>query len=148
MHYVVRKNVINHLAKADALYYAIGMVITILELALIATNKNFGATGLELSFLVQIIFSVVIESSAGILFLRRGPYLTTIYGMLAKILAVLLLGGAVFSSNIFGLTITWIFLVAFFMADGIGSGCLLSAFRPAYAQWYAEKMNHKEQQTF
>src|SRR3990167_2465846 len=131
MHCITREKNIDHLAKADALYYAIGMAITILELALIATNKNFGTTGLELSFLIQIIFSVLIESSAGIFFLSRGPYLTTIYGMLSKILAALLLGCAVFSSNIFNLTITWLFLVAFFMADGIGSGCLLSAFRPA-----------------
>lgn len=148
MHYVARENVINHLAKADALYYAIGMAITILELALIATNKNFGHAGLELSFLVQIIFSVIIESSAGILFLRQGPHLTTVYGMLSKIVAALLLGAAIFSSNSFRLTVTWLFLGAFFIADGIGSGCLLSAFRPAYAQWYAEKMNHKEQADF
>lgn len=143
-----RKIIIDHLAKADALYYAIGMSITILELALIATNKNFGAASLELSFLIQIIFSVIIESSAGVFFLRLGPYLTTTYGMLSKTLAVLLLGSAVISSVYFKLSVTWAFLVGFFIADGVGSGCLLSAFRPAYAQWFAEQMDHKEEADF
>src|SRR3990167_2385831 len=143
-----RKVIIDHLAKADALYYAIGMSITILELALLATNKNFGSASLELSFLIQIIFSVIIESSAGVFFLRLGPYRTTMYGMLSKTLAVLLMGAAVISSVYFKLTITWSFLIAFFVADGVGSGCLLSAFRPAYAQWFAEKMNHTEEANF
>lgn len=148
MQFITRNTIIDHLAKADALYYAIGMSITILELALIATNKNFGIAGLELSFLIQIIFSVIIESSAGMFFLKNGPYVTTICGMLSKTMAVLLLGGAVICSSYFGMTATWIFLITFFVIDGVGSGCLLSAFRPAYAQWFSKKMNDTEEADF
>lgn len=148
MQCATRQTNLNHLAKADSLYCAIGISITILELALLTTNSKFGASSLELSFLIQIIFSVIIESSAGVLFLRWGPFVTTTYGILAKILAVFFLGSAVILSNFSNLTLTWTFLIAFFIADGIGSGCLISAFKPAYAQWFAEKMNYKEEADF
>lgn len=53
------------IGRSDAMYCGIAMVVTILELALIATNPQLGAYALEIALLLQLIISASLEFYAG-----------------------------------------------------------------------------------
>jgi hypothetical protein len=128
-----------HVAKRDALFGAVGITTSILEVALIATHQHFGANALEWSFVVQILLSLVIETTIGMFCLRLGPARTTILGMGLKTLAVITLILCFWVAGQAGPALIWGLLVLFFVLDSAGSGCLVPAFRPAYAEWYARR---------
>ena len=126
----------HHVAKRDAQFYAIGLAMTILEVALFATNVKFGSHALEMSFLIQIILTLSVESAVGIWCLKYGAIKTTIIGFGFKIIGVCFLVIAHILSFTFPLNIIWSTLLAFFVTDAAGSSCLLAAYRPAYFKWY------------
>jgi hypothetical protein len=125
-----------HVAKRDAQFYAVGLAMTILEVALFATNNRFGSNALELSFLIQILLILSIESIVGICCLKYGAIKTTIIGFAFKMIGVCFLVLAHILSFTFSLGIIWSALLAFFIMDSAGSSCLVAAYRPAYIKWY------------
>ena len=121
------------IARSDAMYCGVAMAVTILELALIATNSQLGAHALEMALLLQLIISASLEFYAG-------AALNFYIGMAKAMLMgfALKLGSAI--SFLIGfylsyqdmMTLTWCFLVMAFILDAIGTGCLKSTFRPTY----------------
>ena len=121
------------IGRSDAMYCGIAMVVTILELALIATNPQLGAYALEIALLLQLIISASLEFYAGAtLSFYIGIGNTMLTGFALKLAsAVSFLIGFYLSYQ--GLIIiTWCFLVTAFALDSIGTGCLKSTFRPTY----------------
>jgi len=80
------KSAANIVSRSDALYGGIAMGVTILELALIATNPKLGSFSLEFSLITQLLISLVIEFYTGHSFVNRfGTASTTIYGFTFKL---------------------------------------------------------------
>lgn len=132
----MKSQAFHHVAKRDAQFYAIGLAMTILEVALFATNVKFGSHALEMSFLIQIILTLSVESAVGVWCLKYGAIKTTIIGFGFKMIGVCFLVLAHILSFSFSLNVIWSTLLVFFITDAAGSSCLLAAYRPAYIKWY------------
>lgn len=121
------------IARSDAMYCGIAMAVTILELALIATNPFLGAYALELALFLQLIISASLEFYAGAaLSFRVGMGKTMLIGFILKLGSAIsfLIGFYISYTGLF--TVTWCLLVLAFVMDAIGTGCLKSTFRPTY----------------
>lgn len=121
------------IGRSDAMYCGIAMTVTILELALIATNPQLGAYALEIALLLQLTISASLEFYAGAaLCFYIGIGKTMLAGFMLKLASAIsfLIGFYLSYQDFF--TSTWCFLVAAFTLDAIGTGCLKPTFRPTY----------------
>lgn len=118
--------------RADALYFAVAITVTIIELAVIATTPTLGALALEYSLIAQLTLSVLVEFGAAYILVRQlGVVRATHAGFTIKALSCcLFFSGVAVASHSF-LT-GWVLILASFVLDAIGTGLLKAAFRPAY----------------
>ena len=121
------------ISRSDAMYCGIAMTVTILELALIATNPQLGVYALEIALLLQLIISASLEFYAGAaasFYLGIGK--TLLMGFTLKLASAISFLIGFYLSYQGCITLTWCFLVAAFALDAMGTGCLKSTFRPTY----------------
>ncbi|HEX8592048.1 MAG TPA: hypothetical protein VF682_02015 [Pseudomonas sp.] len=119
--------------RADALYFAIAITVTLIELAIIATTPTLGAFALEYALITQLALSILVEfGTAYILVTRFGVIRATHAGFILKALSCCLFFAGVTSSHnsfIYG----WSLIITSFLFDAMGTGLLKAAFRPAYS---------------
>ena len=121
------------ISRSDAMYCGIAMAVTILELALIATNPQLGNHALEIALIVQLIISASLEFYAGAavnFYIGMGN--TMLMGFILKWASAISFLIGFYLSYQGWITLTWCFLVAAFALDAMGTGCLKSTFRPTY----------------
>jgi hypothetical protein len=120
-------------ARSDAVYGGVAIGVTILELALIATNPSLGNLALEFALITQLLISLIVEFLVGHSFTRKwGVARSTIVGYVFKLFsAVFLLAGFWFAAA-GGLYSAWACILVSFVSDSFGTGCLKASFRPAY----------------
>ena len=121
------------ISRSDAMYCGIAMAVTILELALIATNPQLGVYALEIALLLQLIISASLEFYAGAaasFYIGMGN--TMLLGFILKLASAISFLIGFYVSYLGFITLTWCFLVAAFTLDAMGTGCLKSTFRPTY----------------
>lgn len=130
-------------SRSDALYGGIAMGVTILELALIATNPKLGSFSLEFSLVTQLLISLVIEFYVGHSFAHRfGTAKTTIYGFTFKLACAVLLTIGFYSALLDYWHFSWCLILISFTFDSLGTGCLRSSFRPAYNDLHVHTTGH------
>ena len=137
------KSATNIVSRSDALYGGIAMGVTILELALIATNPKLGSFSLEFSLITQLLISLVIEFYVGHSFANRfGTAYTTIYGFIFKFACAIFLTTGFYLALLDYWHISWCLILISFTFDSIGTGCLRSSFRPAYNDLHLHLTGH------
>jgi|GEM_PF-2493153 len=137
------KSAANIVSRSDALYGGIAMGVTILELALIATNPKLGNFSLEFSLITQLLISLVIEFYTGHSFVNRfGTASTTIYGFTFKLASAVFLTAGFYFVLLDYWYISWCFILISFTLDSLGTGCLRSSFRPAYNDLHLHLTGH------
>jgi len=121
-------NALPHMAVVDGLFYGVGIASTVLELALVSVNPNFGHYGLEVMSSLIIFGSICLSSISGVFFVKRyACFKTTILGCVLKTLAVIILALAVITS-FYNAYMCWSTLAVFIIIDTIASGCLISSY--------------------
>lgn len=137
------KNASSIVSRSDALYGGIAMGITILELALIATNPKLGNFSLEFSLVTQLLISLVIEFYVGHSFANRfGTAKTTIYGFIFKLACAVSLTIGFYLALVDYWHFSWCLILISFTFDSLGTGCLRSSFRPAYNDFHIHTTGH------
>ncbi|MCQ2996197.1 hypothetical protein NLO95_19015 [Pseudomonas syringae] len=133
-------NVDLRVKRADALYFAIAITVTIIELAIIATTPHLGAFALEYAFISQLGLSIIVEfGTAYILVARFGVIRATHVGFIFKAMSCcLFFGGIAVSTGSF--LYGWSLIITSFLFDSMGTGLLKAAFRPAYSALHYSKL--------
>lgn len=126
-------NACHRVGRADALYFAIAITVTIVELAIIATTPSLGTLALEYALIAQLAISILVEfGTAYILVVRLGIIRATHVGFTLKAMSCcLFFSGVVVASRSF--FYGWSLILASFLLDAMGTGLLKAAFRPAYS---------------
>lgn len=132
-------NISNRVARADALYFAIAITVTIIELAVIATTPTLGVLALEYALIAQLTISILIEFGAAyVLVARLGVVRATHAGFLFKAVSCCLFFAGVSVAD-HSFHYGWSLVLCSFLFDAMGTGLLKAAFRPAYsAMHYAD----------
>lgn len=120
------------IARSDALYSGVAMGVTILEIALLTTNKKLGEHAFEMALSLQIFISIIIDVTGVWFISKTGVVNTTIIGYIFKFLAVVFLFFGFWASVVDMNVIGWGVIIVSFVFDSLGTGCLKSSFRPAY----------------
>ncbi|EYU13689.1 MULTISPECIES: hypothetical protein [Photorhabdus] len=121
------------IARADAMYSSVAMSVTILELALIATNEHLGNFSLEFTLISQLVISLIIEFASGsMMSFNFGLARTTVIGFWLKLLSAFLLLAGFALSYIGYFYLAWFIIIMSFVCDAAGTGCLKTTFRPSY----------------
>ncbi|MCD5989422.1 hypothetical protein KDX30_16145 [Pseudomonas sp. CDFA 553] len=133
-------NVDLRVKRADALYFAIAITVTIIELAIIATSPHLGAFALEYALITQLALSILVEfGTAYILVTRFGVIRATHAGFIFKAMSCcLFFAGVAVSSDSF--IYGWSLIIMSFLFDSMGTGLLKAAFRPAYSALHYSMM--------
>ena len=124
------------LKRADSLYFAIAITVTIVELAIIATTPTLGTLALEYALVAQLALSILIEFSTAYLVIAWfGIISGTHIGFILKMLSCCLFfaGVAIAGHSFF---YGWLLVISSFLFDAMGTGLLKAAFRPAYSAMY------------
>lgn len=119
--------------RADALYFAIAITVTIVELAVIATSPGLGELALEYAFVAQLVISILVEFITGYLLISRlGIIYSTYIGFWLKTASCcFFFSGAAIVAHSF--LYSWLLIIFSFVLDAMGTGLLKAAFRPAYS---------------
>lgn len=123
---------ISKVYRSDAVFNGAAFGVAILETALIASNPALGSNGFEIAVTLQLFISLVLDSSGGALSYRLGAIRAVKVGYLLKVLMAVCLGIAFYGAYIGNFTLLWVMIVLSSVADSVASGCLHTAFRPAY----------------
>lgn len=119
--------------RADALYFAIAITVTIIEVAIIATTPALGIMALEYALITQLFISVLVEFCISYILVNKlGIVRATHLGFTFKTIScTLFFSGVAIASYSF--SNSWILILASFLLDAMGTGLLKAAFRPAYS---------------
>lgn len=130
--------IFTNIAHRDALFYAVAVSTSVMELALFATSEKLGENALEIAFGLAIALAFIFENVSGYLVSGFAPFRMIGTGYLLKLLSVLaLMAGFIASINDFPVFTSWMILLVYFVLDAIGSGILQVVFRPGYSQFYS-----------
>lgn len=126
-------NACRTVGRAESLYFAVAITVTIIELAVIATTPTLGTLALEYALIAQLAISVLVEFGAAyILVIRLGIIRATQAGFTLKALSCCLFFSGVIVAA-YSFFIGWMLILSSFLVDAIGTGMLKAAFRPAYS---------------
>lgn len=120
-------------ARADALYFAIAISVTIIELAVIATTPRLGALALEYALIAQLTISILVEFGTAYTWIARfGIIRATHAGFFFKATSCCFFFGGIAVTD-YSFRYSWTLILCSFLLDSMGTGLLKAAFRPAYS---------------
>lgn len=133
-------NVKLRVKRADALYFAIAITVSIIELAIIATTPDLGAFALEYALITQLTLSIIVEFGAAyVLVTKLGVIRATHAGFIFKAMSCCLFFAGVAVSSV-SFIYGWSLIITSFLFDAMGTGLLKAAFRPAYSALHYSKI--------
>lgn len=121
----------------DAMTSVIGLAITVIELAVVATCTNLGPNGLEIVVGITAVTSIFFESTGALLTQLFGFSRTLLFSVAMKALAHIAMLCAVILTVTQGATLcSWVLLVVEATIDSIATGGIIASYRPSYGFWY------------
>jgi hypothetical protein len=130
-------------ARIDAFSAVVGIATSVLELGVITITLKLGEHGLEFAMILGMGLSLVFEGMGGISVLKFGAPKTLLAGLMLKVMAHVSLFCAWWLSSWATGQQIWLALLVSSVFDSVGTGCIISSFRPTYNSWYSLKSNGK-----
>lgn len=121
----------------DVMSSVVGLAITVIELAVVATCTNLGPNGLEIVVGITAVASILFESTGALLAQLFGFSRTLLLSVAIKALAHTTLLCAVILVATQGATLySWGLLVVEAAIDSVATGGIIASYRPSYGLWY------------